>query len=85
MGKKELIIKKMAHSCPICDSLCHCGGDIDDIEMGWTEESDNCQHCDEFESDDYDDEDDELRDLDCEVFNQQNSNGETVWVSKTKD
>ncbi len=24
----------MAHSCPYCDQLCHCKGDIDDIDLG---------------------------------------------------
>ena len=35
----------MAHTCPDCGQLCHCGGDIDDIEWGEdSEESDNCSH-----------------------------------------
>lgn len=25
----------MAHTCPDCDCLCHCNGDIDDIDMGY--------------------------------------------------
>lgn len=45
----------MAHSCPYCDSLCHCGGDIDDIQFDDTPEQDNCMHCafddEEFEED----------------------------------
>lgn len=28
----------MAHSCPICDQQCYCGGDIDDICMDGTKE-----------------------------------------------
>jgi hypothetical protein len=24
----------MAHRCPDCDKLCHCGGNIDDIDFG---------------------------------------------------
>jgi len=24
----------MAHTCPDCGQLCHCGGDIDDIDFG---------------------------------------------------
>jgi len=31
----------MAHECPECYSLCHCGGDIDDIDFG---ESADCKH-----------------------------------------
>ena len=31
----------MAHDCPDCYSLCHCGGDIDDINFG---ESSACKH-----------------------------------------
>lgn len=34
----------MAHSCPECGMTCHCGGDIDDINFG---ESDQyCSCCD---------------------------------------
>jgi len=29
----------MAHTCPKCGMLCHCGGDIDDIDFG---ETDDC-------------------------------------------
>lgn len=35
----------MAHACPDCGLLCHCGGDIDDIL--WSEgspESESCSH-----------------------------------------
>ena len=36
----------MAHSCPDCGCLCHCGGDIDDIDFGDdTPEADECTHC----------------------------------------
>ena len=31
----------MAHTCPECGQLCHCGGDIDDIDFG---ESASCIH-----------------------------------------
>lgn len=35
----------MAHSCPECGCLCHCGGDIDDIDWGEDcEEADKCTH-----------------------------------------
>lgn len=57
----------MAHTCPDCDCLCHCGGDIDDLDFG---QSLTCAHykspdCDgyeggddeeEWDEDDYDDE-----------------------------
>ena len=48
----------MAHTCPYCDSLCHCKGDIDDIDLG-REPSGGCIHykresCDEFGDDDDD-------------------------------
>lgn len=35
----------MAHSCPICDSYCTCGGDIDDMQLDETEYTINCTHC----------------------------------------
>ena len=31
----------MAHECPECYQLCHCGGDIDDIDFG---EDASCTH-----------------------------------------
>lgn len=51
----------MAHSCPECDSVCHCGGDIDDVILEEGEAT--CTHCDDQESeyeewDDWEDEDD---------------------------
>lgn len=44
----------MAHTCPECYMICHCGGDIDDIDWG---ESIHCTHyknpeCDGYEGDD---------------------------------
>lgn len=36
----------MAHSCPECGMLCHCGGDIDDCEFDGTPEQMRCGHCD---------------------------------------
>jgi len=37
----------MAHECPECGMLCHCGGDFDDINFGdGTAEAMNCRHCD---------------------------------------
>lgn len=49
----------MAHTCPICGMTCHCGGDIDDICFGESDEF--CTHCDYDE--DESDPDDELNDL----------------------
>lgn len=53
----------MAHSCPECGSLCHCSGDIDDVDFG---ERSSCKHylsdgCDYNSKDDdeYDNSDDE--------------------------
>lgn len=45
----------MAHSCPVCGGICHCGGDIDDICFDETEEMDDCTCCAGAE-DDWDDE-----------------------------
>ena len=37
----------MAHTCPDCGLLCHCGGDIDDIDFGDDcPEAIACKHCD---------------------------------------
>ena len=33
----------MAHSCPDCDQLCHCGGDIDDCELD-LQPGEGCSH-----------------------------------------
>lgn len=59
----------MAHSCPDCGCLCHCNGDVDDIE--WDETADNCVCCADTEIDFCDPEDDHLWDtgvgeIDCE-------------------
>lgn len=48
----------MAHTCPECGLICHCGGDIDDIIFG-TEIY--CSHC-WPEDDDEDDSDEDLDD-----------------------
>lgn len=57
----------MAHSCPICDQVCHCKGDIDDIIFD-REPAGGCIHyktdgCeqDEDDYDDYDYDDEGLR------------------------
>lgn len=35
----------MAHTCPDCGQLCHCRGDIDDIDFGEDcEEAMKCEH-----------------------------------------
>jgi hypothetical protein len=53
----------MAHTCPKCGLICHCGGDIDDLVFG---EDPCCEHCDtedEWMSLNYDeDEEDEWSD-----------------------
>jgi hypothetical protein len=45
----------MAHTCPYCGMLCHCKGDIDDIDMGYLPRG-GCMHyvnsgCDSFDND----------------------------------
>lgn len=35
----------MAHSCPECGLICHCGGDIDDCCFEGTPEERACGHC----------------------------------------
>lgn len=47
----------MAHTCPFCDCLCHCKGDIDDIDLGY-EPKGGCIHfksagCADFDDDDW--------------------------------
>lgn len=49
----------MAHTCPDCNCLCHCKGDIDDIDLGH-EPKGGCIHymsgdCDGNIDDDFDD------------------------------
>ncbi len=47
----------MAHTCPECGMLCHCGGDIDDLQWGDdSPEAMGCSHWKECEGDE-DDED----------------------------
>lgn len=52
----------MAHTCPECGMLCHCGGDIDDCEFDGTPEQDRCGHCDGEEDRPYDDDPTEIED-----------------------
>ena len=47
----------MAHSCPDCGCLCHCGGDIDDLCLDGTEEERYCSCCQQYDEEDYDWED----------------------------
>jgi hypothetical protein len=54
----------MAHSCPICDQVCHCNGDIDDILFDRTPKAGcvhykrgSCEPDDEWD-DDFEEEDD---------------------------
>lgn len=35
----------MAHTCPECGQACHCGGDIDDIDIGEHAAEDACTCC----------------------------------------
>lgn len=60
----------MAHSCPNCDSLCRCGGDIDDIQLNGTIYERNCTHCIHLDWDEEDDEDsfDECEDCGREIY-----------------
>lgn len=49
----------MAHSCPDCDQVCYCGGDIDDIVLSDTPEERACAHCaDPLDDDGWDDDED---------------------------
>jgi len=56
----------MAHSCPECGSICHCGGDIDDCCFEGTKEEARCQHC-PLDGYDDDNDDDWYRDEDPEA------------------
>lgn len=35
----------MAHECPECGQICHCGGDIDDCLNNFDEDVMRCTHC----------------------------------------
>jgi len=49
----------MAHTCPDCGYVCHCGGDIDDIILDEFDEQCGCRHCLTCQSaDDIEDSDD---------------------------
>jgi len=45
----------MAHECPECGQICHCGGDIDDCLNNFDEDVMRCTHClgKEDEDDEY--------------------------------
>ena len=45
----------MAHSCPICDCTCYCGGDIDDILLPDSAAEYRCTCCAEGDPDDWGD------------------------------
>ncbi len=48
----------MAHSCPECDQVCHCGGDIDDCILDGDSSQMNCTHYLQCEKEsDYDEDD----------------------------
>lgn len=47
----------MAHECPDCFQVCHCGGDIDDIIFSDTKEELHCSHCPEEDDEDCEDDD----------------------------
>ena len=49
----------MAHTCPECDQVCHCNGDIDDIILDGTAEQYHCAHELRCQADDDDDDDDD--------------------------
>lgn len=34
----------MAHTCPNCDQVCHCHGDIDDCILNLPKDQNNCIH-----------------------------------------
>lgn len=57
----------MAHTCPECGLLCHCGGDIDDCEFDGTPEQLNCSHCDENDDDRPESEDEDSQPTPAEV------------------
>lgn len=40
----------MAHSCPDCGLLCHCGSDIDDCLFDFEDDVVACTHCGDEES-----------------------------------
>ena len=44
----------MAHECPKCGQLCHCRGDIDDIDFEMRYDCDCCSEYDEFEEEEED-------------------------------
>lgn len=44
----------MAHSCPECYQVCHCGGDIDDLLLDEDDAVNRCNHCDGSDADDDD-------------------------------
>ena len=61
----------MGHTCPNCGYMCHCSGDIDDIDFGeWSDCRCDCQDEDDWDDgdwgpyvDDENDEEDEIHEL----------------------
>lgn len=58
----------MAHSCPVCDQVCYCGGDIDDLILDDTDEAWECDHCPDGVPLDYYDDDDRDYCLACGCY-----------------
>ena len=53
----------MAHSCPDCNEVCYCGGDIDDALLEDPQHVQGCTHCSDLPQKEYDgDFDDDLLD-----------------------
>jgi hypothetical protein len=68
----------MAHSCPICDQVCHCKGDIDDIIFD-REPKGGCVH---YKTDGCDGEDDWDDDYD---FEEEDDIGDRIKLKPTND
>lgn len=49
----------MAHHCPTCNAVCHCGGDDDDQELEDTLAELNCTHCPDDDDDGFEFDDDD--------------------------
>jgi hypothetical protein len=45
----------MAHECPICELICHCHGDIDDLVLNLDADVNACTHCVDDDDTGYDD------------------------------
>lgn len=67
----------MAHECPECYMLCHCNGDIDDIQFEGTKEQLYCRHCNPNSEIGDEDIDDIFFDDNEEEFFREEDNGPT--------